>query len=97
MVSLVVSILSEFARAELDKAEGETSSNVPQVKMSIIKIHGPFRCSLCRVLFNTREKFKERQKEDWAEKTKCYQCGHKLNCMALKKHIKTHITKIFPG
>ena len=84
---------AENTKAELEKAEIAKAEldNVPQVKMSIIKIHGPFRCSLCRVLFNTREKFKEHQQEDWAEKTKCYQCGYKLNCMALKRHIKnTH-------
>ena len=87
---------AEKAKVELDKAQEESCYDYPQVKMSIIKIHGPFRCSLCRVLFHTQEKFKEHQKEDWVEKTKCYQCGHKLNCMALKKHIKNMHNKDIP-
>ena len=57
--------------------------------------NGPFRCSFCRIPFQTREKFKEHQKEDWAEKTKCNMCGHKLNCRALKKHMEnTHEKEI---
>ena len=42
------------------------------------------------------ENFQNHQKEDWAEKTKCQLCGNKLNCMALKKHMKHIHGKDFP-
>ena len=47
-----------------------------------------FRCTFCRVRYGIKENFQNHQKEDWAEKTKCQLCGNKLNCMALKKHMK---------
>ena len=57
--------------------------------------NGSFRCSFCRIPFQTMEKFKEHQKEDWAEKTKCNMCVDKLNCRALKKHMENiHEKKI---
>ena len=52
------------------------------------KQQSSFRCTFCRILFDKKEKFQEHQKEDWAEKTKCQLCGNKLNCMALRKHMK---------
>ena len=55
-----------------------------------------FRCTFCRVRYGKKENFQNHQKEDWAEKTKCQLCGNKLNCMALKKHMKHIHGKDFP-
>ena len=47
-----------------------------------------FRCTFCGVRYGKKENFQNHQKEEWAKKTKCQLCGNKLNCMALKKHMK---------
>ena len=59
----------------------------PVLSAQVVGVPGWY-ISFCRIPFQTREKFKEHQKEDWAEKTKCNMCGHKLNCRALKKHME---------
>ena len=46
----------------MDKAQEENGSNILQIKMSIFKIHVSFWCPLCKVIFNTRDKFKEHQR-----------------------------------
>ena len=48
---------------------------------------GPFKCTFCRGLFETREEFVEHQIKASTEKNKCELCGKKVNCFALKKHM----------
>ena len=80
--------------AEAEKATAdETFNNVcPQLHhcgFCPSRKCGPFRCTFCRFLFETREKFEEHQNYVWTQRTKCELCGNKLNCMALKEHMKT--------
>ena len=49
---------------------------------------GPFKCTFCRLQFETREKFVGHQAEARTETIKCNFFGNKLNCNALKKHKK---------
>ena len=49
---------------------------------------GPFKCTFCRLEFETRDNFVEHQAEARTKTIKCDFCGNRLHCNALKKHMK---------
>ena len=53
---------AKITMVEMNKAQEEEGSYVPQIKMSMFKIHVSFRCSPCKGIFDTRDKFKEHQR-----------------------------------